>query len=400
MPVLSRRSVMASGLATAAVAGLASLLSFRSARSAEAALAASTGCVTVDTTDETTQGPFWVDEKLNRSDIRTNSDGTDEQDGVPLSLTITLYDVSDCGPQVGAYIDIWHANAEGVYSDVSGSGNPDEKGYTWLRGYQVTDENGQVTFTTIYPGWYLSRAIHIHARVRISLDETDEDATHNFTTQMFFDEEISQQVLATSAYKSDSDERTTNSTDAIYESALQVPLSGDTSTGYTGSFQINLDFSDVEDATSTATATATATSTATATATATPTATPTATATSTGTATDADSASSGSTTTTTASDDDVDAKLLVARVARRASGRRVLVLKLRNTEKVTARVRLVRHHEVYAHKRWGWLSKRTRVFRIPVKNSMTAGHGQVLLTLADAAGNIKIIRRVVHIPAR
>jgi protocatechuate 3,4-dioxygenase beta subunit len=76
------------------------------------------------------------------------------QTGIPLTLTIKLQDAgSSCSPQQGAYVDIWHANAQGAYSDVSGSGNPNNIGVDWLRGYQVSDENGEVTFTTIYPGW-------------------------------------------------------------------------------------------------------------------------------------------------------------------------------------------------------------------------------------------------------
>ena len=74
-----------------------------------------------DAHPEETQGPFWVDERLLRSDVRADSATGAVQAGVPLTLTINLQDAgADCCPQVGAYVDIWHANAQGTYSDVSG----------------------------------------------------------------------------------------------------------------------------------------------------------------------------------------------------------------------------------------------------------------------------------------
>ena len=117
-------------------------------------------------TPQQTEGPYFVDNMPNRSDIRSDpSDGL-VQEGIPLHLVIHVYGLDNnglCSPLKGAQVDIWHANSQGVYSDVSDQGTTGKK---FLRGYQLTDNNGTVKFTTIYPGWYQGRAIHIHDKVR------------------------------------------------------------------------------------------------------------------------------------------------------------------------------------------------------------------------------------------
>lgn len=112
-----------------------------------------------------TEGPFFVDELLNRSDIRSDPASGTVKAGVPFKLTINVYraGASACTPIMGAYVDVWHCDGLGAYSDVSaGMGNPDTRGQKFLRGYQVTDANGSVTFSTIYPGYYAGRTTHIH----------------------------------------------------------------------------------------------------------------------------------------------------------------------------------------------------------------------------------------------
>src|SRR5712691_1068658 len=149
------------------------------------------GSATCILTAALTEGPFFVDEKLNRSDIRTDPVTGAVSAGVPLKLAfnVSRYASSACTPLTGAYLDVWHCDSTGTYSDVSGSSQ------RFLRGYQITDAKGVATFTTIYPGWYSGRAVHIHFKVH-------PDTTKVFTSQLFFDDALSQQVFAQAPYAS------------------------------------------------------------------------------------------------------------------------------------------------------------------------------------------------------
>jgi protocatechuate 3,4-dioxygenase beta subunit len=117
---------------------------------------------------ELTAGPYWRDAPLHRSDLRWDTAGTaiDPNPGVLLQLVIRVVKASDdgCRPVRSARVDVWHCDARGVYSDVPDRGTA---GQDFLRGYQVTDSAGQVTFSTIFPGWYPGRAVHVHTRVRL-----------------------------------------------------------------------------------------------------------------------------------------------------------------------------------------------------------------------------------------
>lgn len=343
----TRRTVLRSGAVIAVAAPFAGLVSRASAlvpsSTVARALSVSSACATL--TQEATEGPFWVDERLNRSDIRADSETGAVQEGVPLTLTFTLLDSGGRAPQVGAFVDVWHANAQGTYSDVSGPGNPDNIGVDWLRGYQVSDENGQVTFQTVFPGWYVGRTIHVHFRIRVTLSD---DSEVNFTSQLFFDESVNDAVVATTAYQK-SGTRTTNATDGIYDASLLTPLTGSVAEGFAGAFTVNLDFGDGSD--------------------------------------DA------------GADSTVAAEVVSAQVVRR-SGRRQVVVVLDRDEKVAALVRLVRHDDVLASKRTRWLaSGRSRV-RMAVPRSVRAGKARVVVTVVDEAGNAKIVQRRVWVPKR
>ena len=117
-----------------------------------------------------------------------------------------------CAPLAGATVDIWQCDAEGRYSDVSDR-TFDTSGQKFLRGSQVTDASGRVQFTTIYPGWYPGRAVHIHFKVR-----TDASAGqgYEFTSQFFFDEALTSAVHALSPYDSKGTCNVRNTTDGIY----------------------------------------------------------------------------------------------------------------------------------------------------------------------------------------
>jgi|688.fasta_scaffold220822_2 protocatechuate 3,4-dioxygenase beta subunit len=158
---------------------------------------------------EMTVGPYFVDEKLNRADIRGDRTGTE------LQLTLRVYSVgSSCTPLVGAFVDIWHCDAAGLYSDVAAEGTA---GQTFLRGYQVTDSNGVVNFTTIYPGWYTSRAVHIHFKIRDAL--TTNPTQYHFISQFFFNETLTTQVHAQAPYAAKGTRDTLNSIDNIYQNS-------------------------------------------------------------------------------------------------------------------------------------------------------------------------------------
>ncbi len=163
------------------------------------------------------QGPYFVDGMPNRSDIRSDSlDGLVQ--GIPLRLVFNVYGADDnendgdgvCLPLVGAQVDIWHANPQGLYSGVEQDGTGGEN---FLRGYQDTDDNGTVRFITIYPGWYEGRAIHIHAKVRASegLDEPFE-----WTSQFYLDDSTNEQVHTQPPYSNHGQPSLTNEDDVIY----------------------------------------------------------------------------------------------------------------------------------------------------------------------------------------
>ena len=102
-----------------------------------------------------TEGPYFVDERLNRSDLTTNTTDAGVLQALPLTLKINLVSTTStaCLPLSNVQVDVWHCDALGNYSDVQS-----QVGQTYLRGYQVSDAAGQVTFKTIYPGWYQGRA--------------------------------------------------------------------------------------------------------------------------------------------------------------------------------------------------------------------------------------------------
>ncbi len=183
------------------------------------ALADSTTSVVL--TPQETEGPYWIDEQLNHSDLATDPTDNSIQTGLPLLLSITVSQSVNgvVTPLKNAYVDLWHCNALGIYSDEAaynpggGDGVVVTTGKKFLRGYQVTDAHGNVRFSSIYPGWYTSRTPHIHARIRLYSGST---ATENFTTQFFFDDSITDTVYQMAPYNTRPSRDTLNSTDNVY----------------------------------------------------------------------------------------------------------------------------------------------------------------------------------------
>ena len=250
---LSRREILvllgATGTATAlAACGPASGSPSASAGTSATATATATGtpgasasatagavvpsCVAVP---ELTEGPYYIDTDLERADIRPDTTTGEVAAGTPLALTfvVSILDGGACVPLADAVVDVWHCDALGVYSGVTGdSGN-------FLRGVQRTDANGAATITTVYPGWYSGRAVHIHFKVRT---EPDADAGYELTSQLFFDDDVSRQVYAAEPYSSKGTQDVENERDGIYGQSdgttlLDAKPSGD---GYAALFSIAL----------------------------------------------------------------------------------------------------------------------------------------------------------------
>jgi protocatechuate 3,4-dioxygenase beta subunit len=185
---------------------------------------------------EVTEGPYYVDEDLDRSDVRSDPVTGVVKDGALLGLAIRVSQIANgsCTPLEGARVEIWHCDSVGVYSDVSDPGF-DTVGQKFLRGYQVTDANGQAAFTTIYPGWYASRTVHIHFKVH---NDTSEQS-NVFTSQLFFDDALSDQVFSQAPYASKGQRDTLNSTDGIYDDRLLLAVTP-AAEGYAAIFDIGL----------------------------------------------------------------------------------------------------------------------------------------------------------------
>lgn len=191
-------------------------------------------------TPRQTEGPYFVDERLQRADIRSDPGDGAIKEGVPLALMLSVSAVGSggCKPIAGAVVDVWHCDAEGVYSGVRDR-RSNTTGKKFLRGYQVTDERGLVRFTTIYPGWYPGRAVHIHFKVRTA---PGSDRGHELTSQLYFDDAITDRVFSRPPYQLSAGRRTRNDQDGLFRHGgrqLILPLTTD-GPGYAGSFAIGL----------------------------------------------------------------------------------------------------------------------------------------------------------------
>jgi protocatechuate 3,4-dioxygenase beta subunit len=242
---ISRRQVI--GLLAAASAGVmlgcggGAKTATTTTTSSSSTGTSSTSCTV---TPEGEEGPYFVDDSatgFDRTDVRSNLDGSNVQSGIPFTLSIYTYDSENsCAAMANLQVDIWHCNASGIYSaeDVE-----DTSGETWLRGYQITDANGLATFKTIIPGWYAGRTTHIHLRLRSTYDSTTTGGTN--TTQLFFPQDVVDTINTTiSPYGGEGTNPTTNASDHVYsgetDGANLLTLSGDNTNGYTATIKINL----------------------------------------------------------------------------------------------------------------------------------------------------------------
>lgn len=218
----------------------AAMLAGRSDAQADSAKATDGKLPACVVTPEQTEGPYFVDERLNRSDIRVDPSDGSVRAGVPLTLGLHISSVGSagCTPVVGAIVDVWHCDAAGVYSDAT---DPSFRtvGKKFLRGYQVTDANGSVQFTTIYPGWYRGRTVHIHFKVRA---DAKSGQGYEFTSQLYFDDSITDRVHAHEPYASKGQRTLKNDGDGIFRRGgrqlMLSPVEG--AQGYAAMFDVGL----------------------------------------------------------------------------------------------------------------------------------------------------------------
>jgi protocatechuate 3,4-dioxygenase beta subunit len=187
--------------------------------------AVATGAVSCVLTPEMTEGPYYVPSEKVRRNI------TEGKPGAPLELRLTVVNASTCKPIKGAVVDIWHTDALGVYSGAVAN-NP---GTNFMRGVQRTDANGLALFTSVYPGWYQGRAVHIHVKVHLG-----GNVVH--TGQFFFNDALTDAVYQRSPYSTRPDRDMRNTSDPIFRnggsrSMLKVTKFG---SGYRGAITMGV----------------------------------------------------------------------------------------------------------------------------------------------------------------
>jgi protocatechuate 3,4-dioxygenase beta subunit len=161
--------------------------------------AVASGAVTCVLTPEQTEGPYYIAGEKVRRDI------TEGRAGTPLLLRAFVVNASTCKAIKGAAVDIWHADAGGVYSGFGqGSGNR-----TFMRGIQRTNAKGLALFRSVYPGWYQGRTVHIHVKVHLG-----GNVVH--TGQLYFPDAVTDAVYRTAPYRSRPSRDVRNANDSIY----------------------------------------------------------------------------------------------------------------------------------------------------------------------------------------
>ena len=202
-------------------------------------------------TAEQEVGPYYLDLERVRQDVREG------KPGIPLKLRVSIVDAHRCVPVPNAALDIWHCDALGVYSGFTSNGSgghmhppdfagrppgpppgapsnfdqarpfPPPPGFgnrqhdktSFLRGVQLTNDSGVVEFSTIFPGWYSGRDTHIHLRVHVGGNSKDAKYSGghvSYTGQLFFPDEISDEVAKHQPYANHHDLRTRQDEDGVF----------------------------------------------------------------------------------------------------------------------------------------------------------------------------------------
>ncbi|MCX5132001.1 intradiol ring-cleavage dioxygenase [Streptomyces sp. NBC_00340] len=251
---MTRRTFVVAGGAAVAAVGVGSgvaATAFADDRAAGTPSSASGAETCYRLTSETTEGPYYIDADKIRQDI------TEDEEGIPLTLALTVIDAETCRPVRNAAVDIWHCSALGVYSGYESMSNGGGGGGTpptgepptgtptgepptggpggpgggggghaeptdderYLRGTWRTDRHGRVTFRTVFPGWYQGRCVHIHVKVHVDGTWTDagyEGGHTCHTGQLFFAEKAVLASAEVAPYSTNTTTRTTLDEDGIY----------------------------------------------------------------------------------------------------------------------------------------------------------------------------------------
>jgi len=212
--------------------------------------------VCVDDIPSETAGPYPADgsnasnQRLNalalsgivRQDLRTSLGTGNVAQGVLLNIEVTLVNTNNnCAPLAGYAMYLWHCNQNGDYSMYSAATVEED----YLRGVQVADANGKLTFTTVYPGCYLGRWPHTHFEVYPSLDQTTGAENVIHTSQMAFPEDVCARVYETSGYETSARNlpQISLASDNIFSDGYElqmVELSGDEVNGYTAKITVGV----------------------------------------------------------------------------------------------------------------------------------------------------------------
>jgi protocatechuate 3,4-dioxygenase beta subunit len=243
---IGRRTVLIATGTTAAVlaVGAAAPEAPTTDTTADATPAAAAAVCTL--TKEMTEGPYYLDGALVRADV------TEGKAGIPLKLALTVVNDSTCAVIPNALVEIWHCDALGEYSGyVGNNGHSEADDGTFLRGGVLTNSSGLANITTIYPGWYRGRCIHIHVKVHTGVTLTSDGSFTGgqelHTGQLFFDETITTAVAKISPYSTNTVTRTTLTQDSIYDGGgaasgllTLTALGSTTSAGYTGTLTLGV----------------------------------------------------------------------------------------------------------------------------------------------------------------
>ncbi|MFK0118551.1 intradiol ring-cleavage dioxygenase [Streptomyces sp. NPDC090994] len=246
-PHIRRRTVLLGTGATAAAltVGAVSAKDAVTAEGAETDRTAPVAAAAVCTlTKELTEGPYYLDGALVRADL------TEDKPGVPLELVLTVVDDATCAPLNEALVELWHCDALGEYSGfVGNNGHQEPDNGTFLRGGILTGSDGVARISTIYPGWYRGRCVHIHVKVHTDVTLTSDGSFSGgeelHTGQLFIDEAITTAVARVSPYSTNTVPRTTLAQDGIYgnggAAAGLMTVTGSAAAGYTGSLTLGVD---------------------------------------------------------------------------------------------------------------------------------------------------------------